>query len=63
MAKPKPARSRVFLPIPADWDRMTDGEKHAASLAMAEALQRQLGVTKGKVDPRKAEDGQPKPED
>jgi len=63
MAKPKPQRSRVFIPIPSNWDGMTQEQRDAAVLEMAEALQRQLGVTKGKVDQRKAEDGPPKAQD
>jgi hypothetical protein len=63
MAKQKPERSRVFVPIPPNWDTMTREERDAAVLEMAAALQRQLGVTTGKDGSRKAEDGQPKPED
>jgi len=56
MAKPKPQRSRVFIPIPPNWDNLTQEQRDAAVLEMAEALQRQLGVTNGKVDQRKAVD-------
>ena len=63
MAKPKPQRSRVFIPIPSNWDNLTQEQRDAAVLEIAEALQRQLGVTNGKVDQRKAEDGPPKAQD
>ena len=56
MAKPKPQRSRVFIPIPSNWDNLTQEQRDAAVLEIAEALQRQLGVTNGKVDQRKAVD-------
>ena len=56
MAKPKPQRSRVFIPIPPNWDNLPQEQRDAAVLEMAEALQRQLGVTNGKVDQRKAVD-------
>ena len=56
MAKPQPQRSRVFIPIPSNWDRMTQEQRVAAVFEIAEALQRQLGVTNGKIDQRKAVD-------
>jgi hypothetical protein len=56
MAKPKPQRSRVFIPIPSNWDNLTQEQRDAAVLEIAEALQRQLGVTNGKIDQRKAVD-------
>jgi hypothetical protein len=46
----------VFIPIPSNWDNLTQEQRDAAVLEIAEALQRQLGVTNGKVDQRKAVD-------
>ena len=41
--QPKPSRKRAFVGIPADWDKLSDAQKRAASAAMATELQRQLG--------------------
>jgi predicted Fe-S protein YdhL (DUF1289 family) len=46
-------RKRVYLEIPADWDKMTDEQQHQVTEAMAEALQRQLGITDTRATPDK----------
>ncbi len=65
MAPERSERKRLFLPIPPDWDKMTDAEKDAASLAMAEEMQRRLGISDKSVQrdqtpaTRKSGDDQP----
>jgi predicted Fe-S protein YdhL (DUF1289 family) len=38
-------RKRVYLEIPANWDQMTDEQQHQVAEAMAEEMQRALGIT------------------
>jgi len=37
-------RKRIHLEIPADWDKMTDEQQDQAAEAMAEEMQRRLGI-------------------
>jgi predicted Fe-S protein YdhL (DUF1289 family) len=46
-------RKRVYLEIPPNWDQMTDGQQHQVAEAMAEALQRQLGIRDKSATPDK----------
>ena len=56
MAPKKPERKRLFLPIPPDWDKMTDAEKDAAASAITTQMQRQMGITDESEQPTQTPD-------
>jgi predicted Fe-S protein YdhL (DUF1289 family) len=45
MTQATSGRKRVFLEIPANWDQMTDEQQDQVAEAMAEEMQRSLGIT------------------